>query len=107
MGSALLGVMKMDGIITGVCVGAVMILINAVVGGIAGSRKKSKKEAQKTADNEQKIEMLEKSSKETKELVRLTLGTCIIIGDGMVQNGNNGDFKKAFCDKKQDALKML
>jgi len=43
----------------------------------------------------------------TKELVKLTLSTCIIIGDGMVQSGLSGDVKRAFCEKKQEALRML
>ncbi len=58
-------------------------------------------------DNSQRITQLEKKADETKELVKLTLATCIILGDGMVQNGINGEFKRTFCEKKQDALKML
>ena len=97
----------MTGIITGICVGVAMILINAVVGAVAGARRRGKKEAEETRENALRIAALEQRTDETKELVKLTLSTCIIIGDGMVQNGINGEFKKAFCEKKQDALKML
>lgn len=97
----------MDAIITGICVGAAMLLINTIVLIITRNAKKAKKEAQTTMENQVKIAELERMTNETKELVKLTLGTCIILGDGMIQNGINGDFKKAFCEKKQDALKML
>ena len=97
----------MEAIITGVCVGVAMLLINGIAIIITSSAKKAKKEAQTTMENQARIAELERMTDETKELVKLTLGTCIILGDGMIQNGINGDFKKAFCEKKQDALRML
>jgi len=84
-----------------------MLLINGIAIIITSSAKKAKKEAQTTMENQARIAELERMTDETKELVKLTLGTCIILGDGMIQNGINGDFKKAFCEKKQDALRML
>jgi hypothetical protein len=99
--------MGMEGIVTGVTVGALMIAINAAVGAMVSARKKEKQEAQQLSDNARRIEALENQAQETKELVKLTLGMCVILGDGMVQHGINGDFKKAFGEKKQDALKML
>ncbi|MGI5849668.1 MAG: hypothetical protein ACOX8Q_06355 [Christensenellales bacterium] len=97
----------MTGIVTGIAVGVAMILINGIIGAAAGMRKRGRQETQTARDNALRIAALEQRANETKELVKLTLSTCIIIGDGMVQNGINGEFKKAFCDKKQDALKML
>ena len=97
----------MEAVITGVAVGALMIAINAAVAAAGRARKLKKQEAEKLEVCEDRIEMLEKQAVETKELCKLTLATCIILGDGMVQSGVNGDVKKAFCDKKQDALKML
>lgn len=97
----------LDAIITGICVGVSMLLINTIVLIITRNARKAKKEVQTTMENRAKIAELERMTNETKELVKLTLGTCIILGDGMIQNGINGDFKKAFCEKKQDALKML
>ena len=93
----------MEGIITGISVGVAMIVINAVVSAYSARNKSMKK----TDDNERRIRELEAQTDEIKELLKLTLATCIIIGDGMVENGINGEFKKAFCEKKQDALKML
>jgi hypothetical protein len=97
----------MDAIFTGVTVGVIMAAVNTAIGAIASARKKGRKETQQSADNARRVDTLERESKETKELVKLTLGTCIILGDGMMQHGLNGDFKRAFCEKKQDALKML
>lgn len=97
----------MDAVLTGVAVGAIMIIINAAVGAVQKARKKDRRESEQLQRSETRIDALEKQAEETKELVKLTLSTCIIIGDGMVQNGLNGDVKKAFCQKKQDALKML
>ena len=97
----------MEAVISGVCVGVAMLIINGII--ILARRKKADKkmEVETTMSNKLRIMELEKKTDETKELVKLTLATCIILGDGMVQNGINGDFKKAFCEKKQDALKML
>ncbi len=97
----------MEAVITGVAVGAIMIIINAAVGAAGKARTLKKQEADKLEVCEDRIDALEKQAAETKELCKLTLSTCIILGDGMVQSGVNGDVKKAFCDKKQDALKML
>lgn len=97
----------MEEILIGVCVGVAMLLINGMVIMISKNAKKAKKEAEMTAANQARVAALERKTDETKELVKLTLSTCIILGDGMVQNGINGEFKKAFCEKKQDALKML
>ena len=97
----------MEAVVIGVCIGVAMLLINGIVLMVTSSAKKAKREAQTTMENQAKIVELERMTDETKELVKLTLGTCIILGDGMIQNGINGDFKKAFCEKKQDALKML
>lgn len=97
----------MDAIITGVAVGVIMAGVNTALGAILSARKKERKEAQQSSENTRRVEALERESKETKELVKLTLGTCIILGDGMIQHGINGDFKHAFCGKKQDALRML
>ena len=97
----------MTGIVTGVAVGAVLIAVNAVISALAGMKKRSRRETESINENAQRIQALEKETAETKEITKLTLGTCIIIGDGMVQNGLNGDFKREFCKKKQDALKML
>jgi hypothetical protein len=97
----------MEAVITGVAVGAVMIAINAAVGVIQRARKKQKRESAQLEVCEDRIDALERQAAETKALVKLTLSTCIILGDGMVQSGVNGDVKKAFCEKKQDALKML
>ena len=97
----------MEAIITGVAVGVIMAAVNTVIGAIVSARQKEKKEIGRLANNERRVEALEVKTEETRELARLTLGTCIILGDGMVQHGINGDFKRAFCDKKQDALKLL
>lgn len=97
----------MEAIVTGVCVGAVMLLLNGIVAILKNNAKKAKRESETTFKNKTRIEMLERTTGETRELVKLTLQTCIILGDGMVQNGINGEFKKAFCEKKQDAFKML
>ena len=97
----------MEAVLTGVAVGAIMIALNAMVGAASRARKKGKRESAQLEENAERIDALEKKAEETKELVKLTLSTCIILGDGMVQNGLNGDVKKAFCEKKQDALRML
>lgn len=97
----------MEGILIGVGVGVAMLVINAIVSAINKNARQAREEARTTQENQAKIAELEQRSDETKELVKLTLSTCIILGDGMVQNGINGEFRKAFCEKKQDALKML
>ena len=97
----------MTGILTGIAVGVAMIVINTIIGAAIRERQRGKAEARMTQENEQRIHTLEQQADETKALVKLTLGMCVIIGDGMIQSGVNGDVKKAFCEKKQDALKML
>ncbi len=97
----------MEAVLTGVAVGAIMIIINAVVSAVGKARKKEKQESKKLEICEDRIDALECQAAETKELTKLTLSTCIILGDGMIQSGVNGDVKKALCEKKQDALKML
>lgn len=97
----------MQAVITGVAVGTIMVAVNAVASAIAKAKKKDKSETDSLAENTRRIQALEKQAQETKELAKLTLGTCVIIGDGMVQSGINGAFKKAFAKLKQDALKML
>ena len=97
----------MDAIITGVAVGVIMAAVNTAVNAVIGARKKGRKETEQLADNARRVEALEVQAEETRDLARLTLGTCVILGDGMVQHGINGEFKRAFCEKKQDALKML
>lgn len=97
----------MEAVITGVCVGAIMLALNGIVALIRHKKNKSKKEAETTMDNQSRIEELERTAEETRELVKLTLQICIIMGDGMVENGLNGEFKKAFCKKKEDVLKFL
>jgi hypothetical protein len=97
----------MDAVITGVAVGVIMAAVNTAIGAVVSARKKGRKETERLADNARRVEALEAKTEETRELARLTLGTCIILGDGMVQHGINGDFKRDFCEKKQDALRML
>jgi TRAP-type C4-dicarboxylate transport system permease large subunit len=97
----------MDGIITGVGVGVVLIAVNAIISRVKNKKKTDKAESQQLAKNESRIGSLEREQAEIKEIAKITLCTCVIIGDGMVQHGINGDFKKAFSEKKQDALKML
>jgi hypothetical protein len=97
----------MEAVITGVAVGAIMIVLNALAAALGQARKKKKQESAQLEICESRIDALEKQAAETKELVKLTLSTCIIIGDGMVQSGVNGDVKRAFCEKKQEALRML
>lgn len=91
----------MEAVISGVCVGIAMLIINGII--MLARRKKADKkmEVEITMSNKLRIAELEKKTDETKELVKLTLATCIILGDGMVQNGINGDFKKAFCEKNR------
>ncbi|MFA5676076.1 MAG: hypothetical protein WDA65_06090 [Christensenellales bacterium] len=97
----------MQAVITGVAVGGIMVAVNAAVSAIAKAKKKGRDETLSLAENTRRIQALEKQARETKELAKLTLSTCIIIGDGMAQSGINGAFKNAFAKKKQDALKML
>jgi hypothetical protein len=97
----------MEAVITGVAVGAIMVAVNAAVMAVRNARKKERQDSAQLERSAARIDALERQTAETKALCKLTLATCIIIGDGMVQNGLNGDVKKAFCEKKQDALKML
>jgi MFS superfamily sulfate permease-like transporter len=97
----------MEAIITGVAVGVIMAAVNTAIAVITSARKKGRREAEQLADNERRVAALEERAEETRELARLTLGTCIILGDGMVQHGINGEFKRSFAEKKQDALKLL
>ena len=97
----------MEAILTGVCVGVAMLIINGIVLLAKRRTRKAKEEAETTLENQRKIAALERTAEETRELVKVILSTCIILGDGMVQNGINGEFKKAFCKNRQDALKML
>lgn len=97
----------MDAVITGVCVGSAMLLINSVVFYLKKRREKRQQEAVTTQENQTRIDALERTTDETRELVKCTLQTCIILGDGMIQNGINGDFRKAFCEKKQEVFKLL
>lgn len=101
----------MDGITSGIVVGIILLLANVVKDVLIARR--AKKQAQsdgtqtKVQDHDQRIDTLERHTKETHELAKCTLAMCIIIGDGMIQSGINGDVKRAFNEKKQDALKML
>ena len=97
----------MDAIVTGVVVGVIMAGVNTAIAAIIKARKKESEESQQIQSDHGRVQALEIKTEETRELAKLTLGTCIILGDGMVQHGINGDFKRAFCDKKQDALRML
>ncbi len=97
----------MEAIITGLAVGVIMVAVNTVIAAVIGARKRNRKETEQLADNGRRVAALEERAEETREIARLTLGMCIILGDGMVQNGINGDFKRSFCEKKQDALKLL
>ena len=63
----------------------------------------SKQVTQNTAD----IQTMKDEYCELKQLLILALGMTVIIGDGMIQSGVNGEVKKAFNEKKQDALKFL
>lgn len=97
----------MDAIVTGISVGVGMLIISGTISYVSKCRQKRKQEHQQTVANASDIENLKKESSETKELVKLTLGMCIVLGDGMIQSGVNGDVKKDFARKKQDALKFL
>lgn len=101
----------MDGVISGVVVGAVLIGLNIIKDAVQKRRAKKLAAADGADDTMQeygrRICTLERHSGETHELAKCTLGMCVIIGDGMIQSGINGDVKKAFSEKKQDALKML
>lgn len=97
----------METILTGVAVGSVMVVVNAIAGALMRARRQNRSESQSLAEHTRRIAALEAKAQETKELAKLTLCLCVIIGDGMMQSGLNGSFKKAFCKKKQEALKML
>ncbi len=97
----------MEAIITGVAVGVIMLILSAISLLVQNNRNKKKKEAEITMENQVRIAELEKTTKETRELVKLTLGTCLILGDGMIQSGVNSDVQKAFNKKKQEVLKYL
>ena len=77
----------MEAIITGVAVGVIMAAVNTAIAAIIGARRKDKKETEQLADNARRVTALEDKAEETREIARLTLGTCIILGDGMVQHG--------------------
>lgn len=97
----------METILTGVAVGSVMVVINTVAAAVARVRRHSRQDSQSLAEHTRRISALEAQAQEIKQLAKLTLCLCVIIGDGMVQSGINGPFKKVFHKKKQEALKML
>lgn len=101
----------MDGITSGIIVGAALIILNVVKDILKAKHDKKVAKSDGTRsqvqDHDQRIDTLERHTKETHELAKCTLAMCVILGDGMVQSGINSDVKKAFNDKKQDALKML
>jgi hypothetical protein len=97
----------MDGVISGIIVGAVLIGLNIIKDVVQKRRAKKCAAKEDVSGYGQRICTLERHSFETHELAKCTLGMCVIIGDGMIQSGINGDVKRAFGEKKQDALKML
>jgi predicted histidine transporter YuiF (NhaC family) len=101
----------MEGIYIGITVGVGVFVITGLIGLVCKiiktCRNKRTQQCQQTAANSEDIENLKNESSETKELVKLTLGMCILLGDGMIQSGVNGDVKKQFARQKQEALKFL
>lgn len=91
----------------GVSVAVIVLLINRRVNKADRQKTKAAEETGQMQDFGQRICTLERHSGETYELSKCTLGMCISIGDGMIQNGINGDFKKDFSRKKDEALKIL
>lgn len=97
----------MESVWPGIAVGVAMIVINGIVNYLLKKRNQDKEESATTAANKKEIKDLKEQAEANRELIKHTLGMTIIIGDGMIQSGVNGDVKLAFNSKKQEALKLL
>lgn len=97
----------MEGVVTGVSVGVTMLVINLAVGAILAFRRRRKTDMEKNSEMEERICDMEQAQKDTHELVKLSLRMIVLLGDGMVQSGVNGEVKKAFEKMKQEVLQKL
>ena len=97
----------MDGVWTGICIGSAVLVVGRFIDFIVKSKKAKKDESKQTNDNTARIETLETTGEETRCLCKATLNMCITIGEGMMLNGFNGDFKEAFCKERAKAMTLL
>jgi predicted histidine transporter YuiF (NhaC family) len=97
----------MDGVVTGVSVGVIMLVINLAVSAILAIRRRRKTDMKKNSEMEERISDMEQAQKDTHELVKLSLRMIVLLGDGMVQGGVNGEVKRAFEKMKQEVLQKL
>jgi len=94
-------------VISGASVGLIMLFANVIKDGIKKRRKDQMSDAAQTKQNTERIGRLEDDQVCQQALNKAILGMVIIIGDGMIQSGVNGDVKVAFSQAKQDAIKLL
>lgn len=94
-------------IVTGVSVGVILLIANLIKDGIKKRRSDQMSDSAQVKDNTKRIAALEDNCHEQEAFDKAILGMVIIIGDGMIQSGVNGDVKTAFNQAKQDALKLL
>lgn len=97
----------MDGVVTGVSVGVIMLVINLAVGAILAILRRRKTDMKKNSEMEERISDMEQAQKDTHELVKLSLRMIVLLGDGMVQSGVNGEVKRTFEKMKQEVLQKL
>lgn len=97
----------MDGVVTGVSVGVIMLVINLAVSAILAIRRRRKTDMKKNSEMEERISDMEQAQKDTHELVKLSLRMIVLLGDGMVQGGVNGEVKRTFEKMKQEVLQKL
>lgn len=82
-------------------------VILAVLGWVAGRLSLKTKVQEKSEETCDRVAELEQAQKDTHELVKLSLRMIILLGDGIVQSGVNGEVKKAFEKMKQEVLQKL
>jgi predicted histidine transporter YuiF (NhaC family) len=102
----------------GFCYGIGLLIVGAIVTAIVTYIKSKKfnrkKESAQVQENKEGIQQnkedicnIKTEMSEIKELCRMQLRFSMILGEGMIQKGVNGDVKKGFERLKEEAIEKI
>jgi gas vesicle protein len=79
-------------------------IVTAIVAYLKSKKNNKKKVVKQVEQNTSDIKTLKEETIEIKDLCKMQLLFSMVLGDGMIQSGVNGDVKKAFMKLKEDAI---
>jgi hypothetical protein len=83
------------------------VILTAIVTYLKSKKSNKKKESKQVQQNTEDICTLKGEFTEVKELLKMLLRFSMILGDGMIQSGVNGEVKKAFSKLKDEAIEKI